>query len=414
MRILYIGPIIKKQKFNSLYIMKTTNKTMNALLVMLLVSFTTMGTDLKVYHNAMAPDFDNIQEALDAAVDGDKIFIDTVTFVGNITIDKSVALYPLHKGGMFTVNGSTALTWADYRNIELHGMNGANVSTSGGINDSATVLINGCYFSSYCYLNSNKLISYVYYSSFSYNLNVNRSELIGNTFNSDVIVNLENTLDFKMKVYGNYFGTSDGISISSAQNCFVHIANNIFNYNSNYDCIYVHGNNYADNVIIENNTLNAYGGSSDIIKCYAISNLIIRNNYFNVSPYGQQDIYTTGILIYEFKNNIVRAYDANFVVGSGSLSTIENNIYSVTPTFSTSTGVISDVAYQNTGADIPECRDIDNTVNDVGTYGGPHSWDNYHSNSNSKAQILDLEIPYYNIILPGNQISIKSKAVHKQ
>ncbi|MBT3621159.1 MAG: hypothetical protein HN535_00185 [Flavobacteriales bacterium] len=387
---------------------------MKALLIMLLVSLTTMGADLKVYPNAMAPDFDNIQDALNAAVDGDKIFIDTVTFVGNISINKSVALYPLHKGGMFTVNGSTTLSFDNFRNIELHGMNGASLSSNGNIGDSATVLISGCFFSSSSSLTRSKLISYVYYSSFT-SLYVKRSELIGNTFNHDVNVDLENTSDFKMKVYGNYFGTSDGISISSAQNCFVHIANNIFNYNSSYECIYVHGNSYADNVIIENNTFNSYGYSYDIIKCYEISNLIIRNNYFKViSQNNTQDIYTTSVLIYEFKNNLISASSSYFNRGAGSLSTIENNIYSVTPTFSTSTGVISDAAYQNTGADIPECRDIDNTVNDVGTYGGPHSWDNYHSNSNSKAQILDLEIPYYNIILPGNQISIKSKAVHKQ
>jgi len=393
--------------------MKTTNKTMKALLIMLLVSLTTIGADLKVYHNAMAPDFDNIQSALDAAVDGDKIFIDTVTFVGNIGISKSVALYPLHKGGMFTVNGSTTLSFDNFRNIELHGMNGASLSSNGNIGDSATVLISGCFFSSTCFLNESRLFSYVYYSSFSGGLYVNRSELIGNTFNGTVNINLENISDFKMKVYGNYFGQNDKIYITSANACFVHIANNIFNFSASFECIYVHGSSYADNVIIENNTLNSYGYSNDIIKCYNISHLIIRNNYFNVHGSTSQDIYTSAILIYEFKNNIVRA-SSNWYVGTGNLSTIENNIYSVTPTFSTSTGVISDVAYQNTGADIPECRDIDNTVNDVGTYGGPHSWDNYHGTSNSKAQILDLEIPYYNIILPGNQISIKSKAVHKQ
>ena len=391
--------------------MKQTNKQMKALLIMLLVSLTTMGADLKVYQNAMTPDFDNIQDALDASVDGDKIFIDTITFVGNITISKSVALYPLHKGGMFTVNGSTTLTWVDYRNIELHGMDGANVYSNGSISDSATVLINGCFFSSTCSFNVNKLISYVYYSSFVYSLNCNRSELIGNTFNFYISINLENISDFKMKVYGNYFGANDGITINNARNCFVHIANNMFNFSANNTCIDVNGNYYA-NAIFENNTINSYGGSGDFIKFTGINNLTIRNNYFNLSNY--HDFYTSGIQIYEFKNNIVRVADSYFNEGNGSLSTIEDNIYSVSPTFSSLTGVISDAAYQNTGADIPACRDIDNTVNDVGTYGGPHSWANYHGNSNSKAQILDLEIPYYNIIQPGNQISIKSKAVHKQ
>ena len=88
-----------------------------------------------------------------------------------------------------------------------------------------------------------------------------------------------------------------------------------------------------------------------------------------------------------------------------------DNLYSKTPSFG-SNGVLN--SNFNTGLDIPECRDIDNTINNVGTYGGPHSWDNYHSSSNSKAQILDLEIPYYNVIQPGTRINIKSKALHKQ
>ena len=67
----------------------------------------------------------------------------------------------------------------------------------------------------------------------------------------------------------------------------------------------------------------------------------------------------------------------------------------------------------NSGSPLPECRDINNTPNDIGTYGGPHSWSNYHNNSSSMAQILDLEIPYYQIVLPGTQIEFKSKAIHK-
>ena len=398
--------------------MKTTDKTMKALLVMLFVSFTTIGADLKVYPNAMAPDFDNIQGALDAAVDGDKIYIDTVTFVGNIGISKSVALYPLHKGGMFTVNGSTTLSFDNFRNIELHGMNGAGISDNGYINDSASVLINGCYFTSSVYLNEPKLLSYIYYSSFDYVLDTKKTELIGNTFNGNVNVSLlDNVSNFKLKVYGNYFGSTDKLQLTYVNNCFLHIANNYFYYSSSsssYGCIninYNYSNGYAEEVIIENNTFYALSSYINIFNLKLIDNLIIRNNYFRLQS-SNQGITLSSVAIYECNNNIFS--QSPFSVGSGSLSTIENNIYSATPSFSTTTGVISDVSYQNTGADIPECRDIDNTVNDVGTYGGPHSWDNYHGTSNSKAQILDLEIPYYNIILPGNQISIKSKAVHKQ
>ena len=100
-------------------------------------------------------------------------------------------------------------------------------------------------------------------------------------------------------------------------------------------------------------------------------------------------------------------------MGSRTIKTIENNYYQ-NPTISTDPLTLGYITSEsNLGSTDAACRDIDNTVNDIGTYGGPHSWENYHSNSDSKAQILDLEIPYYQVILPGVEIQFNSKAIHK-
>ena len=65
-------------------------------LLLSLFTVTAYATDLKVYPNALAPDFASIQDAVDAAVDGDNIYIDTATFVGNVTINsKAISLYPM-------------------------------------------------------------------------------------------------------------------------------------------------------------------------------------------------------------------------------------------------------------------------------------------------------------------------------
>ena len=69
----------------------------------------------------------------------------------------------------------------------------------------------------------------------------------------------------------------------------------------------------------------------------------------------------------------------------------------------------------NTGKDHADCRDIDNTINDIGTWGGPNSWENYH-NSNyqgtGKARIMYLDVPSTYYGLPGVTFDIKGKAVN--
>ena len=136
-----------------------------------------------------------------------------------------------------------------------------------------------------------------------------------------------------------------------------------------------------------------------------------------------QGINCSSVAVYSFNNNIVSLnnyqestisnLESGGYMGSGTIKTIENNYYQM-PTISTdpeTSGYITSVS--NLGSTNADCRDIDNTVNDIGTYGGPHSWENYHSSSVSKAQILDLEIPYYQVILPGVQLQFNSKAIHK-
>ena len=54
--------------------------------------------------------------------------------------------------------------------------------------------------------------------------------------------------------------------------------------------------------------------------------------------------------------------------------------------------------------------DIDMTQNNIGTYGGPHSWDNYWSSSTGKARVYHLDFPFE--IWTG-QPNIRAEAVHQ-
>jgi len=414
--------------------MKTTTKTIHLMLLCFFCSITTYGADLFVYPNAQSPDYADIQSAIDAASNGDNIYIDTASFIGNININKTLSLYPLHKGGMYTINGALTLTLINNRTIYIQGLNGGGVSSSfsGNYTDSASVILNGCEFSSAVSIDNNYSIrSFIYYSTFNSTVSLDACELIGNTFNGQVNIYpnqyTSNPNPPSIKIYANNFSySSTQLSILYAYYSNIHIANNFFYYTNSSNNIYINANSSykADKVIIENNIFKtAYTGGSSIYNVQVSYSdfLFIRNNYFDVSTnytnYNHRGVGSSMIGIYDFQYNFTNTSDGNFNEGSGTIQTIANNTYSTSLSYGTtsqnSLGNVTTSAGQNVGSQLPECRDIDNTQNDIGTFGGPHSWSNYHNSSTSMAQILDLEIPYYQIVLPGTQIEFKSKAIHK-
>jgi hypothetical protein len=405
-------------------------------------------TDLKVYPNALAPDFASIQDAVDAAVDGDNIYIDTVTFLGNVSIDsKAISLYPMRDEGMYTINGSLTISIENNETVYIQGLSGGSCSvnyvgssTSTSLEYTRKIIFNGCYFSSNVTV-SNYVMSEIYYSEFNSDLDIYDCELIGNSF--DTVNIFSGSSIGETKIYANKFeiaSATDMLKVSTNRN--VHIANNYFNqlnttsniYNDNLIDYYASGNEIE--LLLENNTFkianqtvsSSYSGADTYHRAYKFSNGIVtvRNNYMNFRQYTgysqyAQGIYCSGVAVYSFTNNIVSLYsyadiatlESGGFMGIGTIQTIENNYYQL-PTISTdpeTLGYITSVS--NLGSTSADCRDIDNTVNDIGTYGGPHSWENYHSSSVSKAQILDLEIPYYQVILPGVELQFNSKAIHK-
>jgi len=415
--------------------MKTTTKTIHLMLLCFFCSITTYGADLFVYPNAQSPDYADIQSAIDAASDGDNIYIDTASFIGNIDVDKTLSLYPLHKGGMYTINGALTLTLINNRTIYIQGLNGGGISSSfsGNSTDSASVILNGCEFSSSVSIDYNEAIrSFIYYSTFNSTVTLDACELIGNTFNGQVTITPNQgwfSLPPSIKIYANNFSyTGMKLSISGAYYSNIHIANNFFyavNTSSNDIDISAHSAYKADKIIIENNIIMNDQYNNYYLRHINVTDadfLFIRNNYFQVhassTSYGYNNgIVTSGVDIYDFQYNFTNYTDNYFLEGSGVIQTIANNTYSTTLSYGTtsqnSLGNVTTSGGQNVGSQLPECRDIDNTQNDIGTFGGPHSWSNYHNSSSSMAQILDLQIPYYQIVLPSTMINFKSKAIHK-
>ena len=409
------------------------NHIINSLLTLILLSSSVKAADFFVYSSAQAPDYSTIQSAVNAASNNDNIYIDSTVFAENVTIDKSLSFYPLNKGSRYTINGGLTLDFLNNTSIYIQGLDGAGISSTfnGSNSDSATIIINDCSFTGVVDLNQNSSIhSFIYYSEFDANVEFDHAELIGNDFNNQVRVSINQDVvnnPPKVKIYANsfyLFNSSNNIfhqlEIDFAENADIHIANNVFNgYNNHGDNIRIMASSgiYTNKVLIENNTIYKSSSSTSVyaksnINIYYCDFLTVRNNYFN-NQNSDRRIQCAYVGVRNIESNVCNlTYDFTNCLSNTCGSIIsQNNIQSNPLSYNSSTGVVTSAS--DGGADIYECRDIDNTINDIGTYGGPHSWSNYHNNSNSPSQIIDLEIPYYMLVLPGTILEFNSKAIHK-
>tara|TARA_Y100000385_G_C13029630_1_gene610130 strand:- start:134 stop:1375 length:1242 start_codon:yes stop_codon:yes gene_type:complete len=409
------------------------NHIINSLLTLILLSSSVKAADFFVYSSAQAPDYSTIQSAVNAASNNDNIYIDSTVFAENVTIDKSLSFYPLNKGSRYTINGGLTLDFLNNTSIYIQGLDGAGISSTfnGSNSDSATIIINDCSFTGVVDLNQNSSIhSFIYYSEFDAYVEFDHAELIGNDFNNQVRVSINQDVvnnPPKVKIYANsfyLFNSSNNIfhqlEIDFAENADIHIANNVFNgYNNHGDNIRIMASSgiYTNKVLIENNTIYKSSSSTSVyakqnINIYYCDYLTVRNNYFN-NQNSDRRIQCAYVGVRNIESNVCNlTYDFTNCLSNTCGSIIsQNNIQSNPLSYNSSTGVVTSAS--DGGADIYECRDIDNTINDIGTYGGPHSWSNYHNNSNSPSQIIDLEIPYYMLVLPGTILEFNSKAIHK-
>ena len=290
---------------------------------------------------------------------------------------------------MYTINGALTLSLANNRTIYIQGLNGGGVNSyfSGNISDSATVILNSCEFSSAVDLdNGYSIRSFIYYSSFNDQLYVDACELIGNTFNKRVYISpneyTNNPYPPRIKIYANNFksSTSTALYMTSTYYSDIHIANNYFNEpftNSSNISIYGNSNYPSDKIIIENNIFynDNYYSQYHIIVNYS-DFLFIRNNHFGVGNSSASNynkgVNITGVDIHDFQHNFAKiGILITFVmvlVIFKLLQIILTTQPILTPVNKISLGIVSSTAGIDVGSTLPECRDINNTQNDIYTY----------------------------------------------
>jgi hypothetical protein len=209
--------------------------------------------------------------------------------------------------------------------------------------------------------------------------------------------------------------------------------------NFGFSLLYLDGP--STNCVIENNTVQKYiyGDTysfGHIIYNQGLLMIEINNNLFFQTAAGggaRSFFYNSGqSTIWNLNNNYFN-WDMNsnssielFRSNSNPNAFFEsNNIYDMTfASFSTtvnstnlndSSGVpLTNLltVTENLGLDIIDCRDIDDTQNDIGTWGGPHSWANYHTPSVGKGKIIDLNLMSTFGSSSNSLLNIRSKAIN--
>ena len=297
----------------------------------------------------------------------------------------------------------------------------------------------------------------LYYSTFHSYVKVSSSlEVIGNFFNNDnfSVPYVDFTLydceyfwiepNSTVKIIANHFTNYHTAFIIPHNDIDkLLIANNYMHHNGNAPSQYYSYplcllDDATVEVVIENNAFRRQSGENqqgtilqqvdDPSLSIAFRNNIIFDRHFGASFSRFKFESTSGAFFFEnnFFNNPFPSGNAQNVTNWWSnlpaIRVINENVSAswpwnsdaldgegmLDPTTSSGTSVLGYTV--DGGKDIIDCRDIDDTRNDIGRLGGPHSYDNYHLNNTSgQARVIDIDIPYIIYPLPGISFDINAK-----
>ena len=200
--------------------------------------------------------------------------------------------------------------------------------------------------------------------------------------------------------------------------------------NSIGEVITFYYSNDHSNTILVNNLLGGAGAGVSSGNWNAL-----KSHYYLGTGKSNNEFFTFGMLI---DSNYTPVFDYNITGGAGYSSTYDRYSIGAYPNTSSSFsgGGVFDISQNyilqspasiniyknsgkpysgsasiNSGKNSIEYYDIDMTRNDIGTYGGPYSWDNYWNTASGSARIYNLNLPFE--ILSG-QPNVKADAVHQK
>ena len=407
----------------------------------LMIGVNLKAADLYVNSSGATGTYTSLTAAVQAANDGDRIIISTlINLVENVTINKSVTVTSASAGTTFTLNGTMTIEAVANKEIRIIGGDISALAFSSGtatdatackfylvdsqVNTDISANIYGLSFNMLYCEDDDLSVDFKFGSIIGSSLSYFQLSSGTGTAQNDTTYILANKFTSQCQIYNqdhNYFVSNNFFYASNSRQLWIdytkpsnsgwnNILNNTFaRYNSGYS-------SYGNNLVLRDNR--------------DYSNINIYNNYFNHNNnYSSGTRYNShiGYSSLSTSNQPVIQYNVftcpNWYNSSGGIywnssliSTNYNNFResSSNYTYRTSDGKITVGANAiNKGNPSIQYYDIDMTRNDLGTYGGPFTWENYHdTTSNGRGRVFNLDMPFE--IWMGQTPTIKADAVHKK
>ena len=388
------------------------------LLFALIGSYTNLkAVDIHVNNSGNAGTYTTISAALTAAVANDIIYISPYSaYTETINIDKSITLASSVSGVKYSVLSTMSITGAPNMEVKIIGCSGYNITFSDGtstLSDKTKLYIIGSDFKNGFNMGTKDNIAvHALFSTFSSTIQLKHGEIRGCTTKSVTInegsaVGIGDTLF----IVGNIIkGKLNWVN----DDHYFYVSNNYINNptaNGNGFAIINHLYNSSKNNTAANNTILASSSGSSGGALYLASpsndgNLVFYNCIINNKIAGQWSIYSnqsfTSIADYTYFYNCIYAIrggiNANITFSSSGIAAVD------------SYGRGIDSVSIDQGFPSVEYYDTDLTRNDIGTFGGPYSINNYIDTATGNGRVYDLEIPFE--IWSGQTPQVKAKSVN--
>jgi len=388
--------------------------------------------------------YSGISAAISASQNNDTIVVfdkpSGQAWIENLTIDKNLTFLHPNQGTRFKVPGLITIVPKAGMDLYLVGWdlnsNSINTSTTNATavsSNRAKITISDCINIVNVDLNNDWIDARVFYNqtNFSGSLYFRHGLAIANVIPNGGIQTIPESSDVSKNDSVLIIGNKARWCFFDSQEAGL-IANNYFANDNNVNfwgdpgrnalSIRYHNQNSNAILSIVNNTLTNVGGGSGtrmalaITNCGTVSNIRIINNLCyssGTTPYGIwfENYSGSSFISHNFINtnghgnycNISFNNELNYTSSSG------NGFGSIDSWGRASSGNTNLI---NKGNYLGEYYDIDLTRNDIGTYGGPYSIDNYLNSSSSKGMVLYVNMKHQ-LTNIDQLINIKSSAGSK-
>ena len=408
----------------------------------LLMSMYCISADLVVRENGLGGAYENITDAINAAISGDRIIIKPkaggAPYVEALYINKSLQFLCEDEGEKFNVQGNISITPSTPVNIVIIGMQqigSISATTNAPATSRSVIKIMYCEITgSLNFAYNNYDLTIVNNSITNGTVNFRSGKMIGNivyyvsgsahsVYVDPETSSLAPALSDTVMIIGNTItGTGSttyhALNLSST-NYYYFVSNNFIKYYCRGIYVSAWKSATLGSNEFTNNTLYNYANPSTsnyamyVASIPASVKLRVFSNAFygSLSSYSDYGIYGSSMsagLVNVGYNHFNSGYDASYFIYnvSDDGTNVTNSSFSVDANTGLATGSVI-----NAGHPDEIYYDIDLTRNDVGCYGGSFTFSNFSLAGEISGRVYYIDMPRR--VISGNAIRIKAESYDK-